>query len=82
MPGGEYRFVKGGLYFFVYDMPLNSKSHAPAWQVLSYRRCVSEPVAGSVIQSLTFHENFFGNLAKIDKIGISKVFGFKLSQLP
>jgi hypothetical protein len=59
-----------------YGINLNNKSHAPAWQVLNCRRFVSEPVSGSIIQSQRFYENFSGNLANIDKIGMSKVFGF------
>jgi len=60
----------------VYGMTMNNKSHAPAWQVLNNRRSVSDPVTGSVIQGLTFHEHFSENLANMDKIGISKYFWF------
>jgi hypothetical protein len=45
----------------------DNKSQAPAWQVLNNRRCISEPVTGSVIQSLPFHEHFSGNKTNIEK---------------
>jgi hypothetical protein len=60
----------------VYDITKDNKSHAPAWQVLNNRRSVSEPVTGSLIQSLTFRKHFSRNLANMDKIGMPKYFWF------
>ena len=48
------------------------KSHATVWQVLNNRWCVAERVSGKVIESLTFHEYFYGNVVNIDTPRISK----------